>query len=201
MAEETNFKLRFFEHASEEAEEGLELPYIHLTILDSNVNCFIWQAGSHILLSITHESLPQGATESFLKDFPLEKADCENGVAFECLQDSDDLQVAPLLLAITDAITVRCSILSLLDALILPDHLSVTFSPQEANTLIITSTGKPFLSGQIDAKSSSITWSSLEGNVPYLEDINALALKYRSTVDCLQAQLLLLSERESLAAE
>ena len=201
MAEETNYKLRFFEEASEETEEGIELPYIHLTILDVNVNCFLRRTGDYVIFTLTHESLPQGAVESFLKDLPLERADCESGVAFECLQDLNDVQIAPLLHAITEAISVRCSILALLESFILPDHLTVTFSPQEANALLVSSTGEAFVAGQIDTESSSITWSPLKETIPYLEDINALALKFRSTVDCLQAQLLLLIERESLNSQ
>ena len=181
VTEHSNYKLRFVEGDDDEEDEeqasiSFTVPFIQLHLLEVEAELFI----SRNQLSIKHASLstPQ-QSESFLRDLMADDEDVS-------LESAEEIE--SFLQVIEEGVKQRLQLMSMIDALMIPEGISLAFSPLEANSIVMQSTTST-VTAKIDWTSGSVIWSSSTGDTAVLEEVNAIALKYRSVSDCLASQL------------
>ncbi len=198
VADRPNYQLRFVEE--EAREEGivegsielnsLQAPFIHLRLLELEADLFISSQQQFLVKHATLSSVQ--LSESFIRGLPGE---------FDWLEDgnSSSGSIEAFLQALETGIKQRIQLHAMIDDLMIPAGTNITFSPSEANILTFDSTSSSLsaqLIAKVDWRAASVIWMAPDGNaeLPFLEDVNAIALKYRSVVDCLHSQLELLFE-------
>lgn len=214
VTERTSYKLRLFDSDSADAEGAnqeeaaqtstdMELPYIQLHILSLDDPAILFITGKQ-QLKLQHPTIPA----SLLRDLPLE---CTATANEDWLTDDTDQEgIETFFGALEAGLTERLRLLAMIDSLMIPEGIDVSFSPTESNTLLLLLNHLSHLARKFTAKidwhASSVTWHSCgndeagdrgDAPVPVLEEVNAIASKYRSVTDCLQSQLQLLFENGS----
>ena len=168
-------------------------PFIHLHILDLDAGVFV---NNQQQVTLNHASLPsQPLIESFLRELPLERAEPDGQL--EWLVDGSSESIDGFLKVLEQGIREREQLVEMVEAVMVPDNLSIAFSQQEANCIVADSSLTTF-TARINWNTAAVIWTGgREEDLPFLEEINAIALKYRSVTDCLQSQLQMLIERFS----
>jgi hypothetical protein len=193
VTEHSNYKLRLVHDnqgdpdANEAAAEDFDAPFIHLQVLDVEAELFISSKQEVRLKNSSLLTTAQQA-ESFLRDLPGEDK-------FDWLETGDASGVEAFLLSVEGGCKQRMQLMVTIDALMIPEGFYLALSPTEASSLVLEAafSGQQLLA-QVDWVAGSVIWSDA-GRSNHLEEINAVALKYRSVIDCLQCQLELLFEK------
>ena len=215
VADKADYKLRYFDPSvPEKDEEDLEMngveegrnssiksAYIQIKMEISNeiepVDIFLKlkqedKNVSCLLLSIHHEMIPENSVASWLKSLgtiEFDSLESSNWSApsniqpdsLNFVQDSEAYE--QVFNAIKEALQVRSQLLALVQA----NEQVLEFDKNNLNEVICSKS----LKAQISM--NSIVWIGTNGmNDELISNLNAIGTKYRSVLDCLQAQLELL---------
>lgn len=220
VADKSGYKLRYFDALirQEQDEEDLEMngaeegrnssiksAYIQIKMEVSSeiepVNIFLKllqrddQANSCLLLSIHHEMIPENFVVSLLKSYlsttnEFDSLESSNWLApakiqpdsLNFAQDSEAFE--QVFNVIKEALQVRSQLLSLVQT----NEQVLEFDKNNPNEIICAAKN---LKAQISM--NSIVWVDENGtNQELISNLDAVGSKYRSVLDCLQAQLYLL---------
>lgn len=208
--DKSDYKLRYFDALIQEQDEeylegrnpSIKSAYIQIKMEISSeiepVAIFLKlhqddQNVSSLILSIQHEMIPENLVVAWLKSLktiefdPLESSNWLSPTKLQpdslnFAQDSEFFE--QVFNAIKEALQVRSQLLSLVQS----NEQVLEFDKNNPNEIICAAKN---LKAQITM--SSIIWIDENGmNNELISNLNAVGLKYRSVLDCLQAQLHLL---------
>ena len=219
VADKPDYKLRYFEESNQEKdEEDLEITGRNSSIKSAYIQIIMEISGEiepvdillklqqddttvpSLLLSIHHEMIPENYVAVWLKGLgTIEFYSSESSTwlvptriqpdSLNFIQDSEAFE--QVFTAIREALQVRSQLLSLVQL----NEQILEFDRNNPNELVLLSSKN--LKAQISM--NSIIWvSTQEGsgvNAELIPNLNAIGSKYRSVLDCLQAQLEILSKQ------
>lgn len=179
-----------------ERDQNIKESYIQINLeIDKSalepVNIYLIIKNSTLFLSIKHDLIPENISTNWLKTFvQIQHADDQNNVStwmipskLQLFDSFDDELYTETFVSIKEALMVW----SHLQSLVQDQEGKLEFDRNCPNELIYTESlrAKVFI--------DSITWSSFDSShVELVSSLNSIGAKYRSVVDCLQAQLELL---------
>ena len=222
VADKPDYKLRYFESlAQENDEEDAEMSGRNSSIKSAYIQIILElhelepvdillrlqqaqdQSLPSLLLSIRHEMIPENSVASWLKslgtiEFDSSSSDSSAWLApsklqpdsLNFVQDSEAFE--QVFTAIKEALQIRSQLLGLLQS---NEHL-LELDKNAPNELVLL----PAKNLKAQMSMNSIVWTeSQEGagmNDELISTLNSIGSKYRSVLDCLQAQLEILSKQQ-----